>query len=112
MIEAVFTKEGGPSPIAFQNVYVDGDRWEKVQGCEACPPDDNCCPDSCGAKANDKCSIHMVNPGQKPHDCCMQPNPIKRMNKCRLVWKCAKGRNKGKYRFKCDDQNHFRDEGP
>jgi hypothetical protein len=34
------------------------------------------------------------------------------MNKCHLVWKCVKGRDKGKYRFKCDDQKHFRDEGP
>jgi len=32
-----------PSPVAFEDVYDDGDRWEKLVGCEGCPEIDRCC---------------------------------------------------------------------
>jgi hypothetical protein len=111
MMEVVFEQnergQWDPSPIAFQNVYDEGDRLEKVQGCEVCPR--NCCG-TCKLLVGNDCRCHLMNEGaDKPFLCCVIPTPVSKMD-CALVWKFVKGPNTGKFRFKCDDQKVFRNE--
>lgn len=103
-LEAVFHPDD-PSPVAWQNLYDEGDRWEKIQGCEACSK--HCCG-TCGLIVEDgKCRLHLDGPdggrGQaKPWACCVKPTPDGQMSYCTLVWRCVRGPNAGSYRRKAD----------
>ena len=35
--KAVICSLDDPTPVAYANVYENGDIWVKIQGCEACP---------------------------------------------------------------------------
>jgi hypothetical protein len=110
--EAVF-RIADASPYAYQNVYKEGDRWELVTRCKSCEP--TCCERNCGMLVAGKCLAHAYGHrggAMKPLGCCILPGPIGKMGFCTLVWKCVKGEDKGKFRFKCDDKNVLRDIGP
>lgn len=98
-----------PSPVGFVNVYEKGDVWIKVRGCVECPR--NCCG-KCPMIAEDKCYLHLVDHGNhKPFICVIKPDPITKHD-CSLVWECVQGSRKGKFRWKCDAKDVFRDVGP
>ena len=100
-----------PSAMGFMDVYDPGDVWMKVQGCDACITENNCCG-NCAARAGDKCSLHILNGGSKPYDCVVRPSPIEHNSNCALVFECTCGKFKGQFRWKADPQSVFRVEGP
>jgi hypothetical protein len=111
-IEAVF-HVNDPSPMAWQHVYTDGDRLEKIQGCEACKK--HCCGTCALIVEGGKCRLHLDGPdgscGQaKPWACCVKPPPDGQMSYCALVWKITAGPDRGRYRRKADPAGLIVDE--
>lgn len=89
-----------PSPIGFMNVFEDGDYWEKVQGCEACPTENRkqCCG-GCRMWTKDGCIVQLNGDGrQKPYQCTVDPSPDKTVSWCLLEFKCTKGSKTGTIR--------------
>ena len=104
------------SPVAFINVYEDGDIWMKIVGCEACrmPSPARCCG-RCPFATIDGCAWHAKNfslgsVSDKSLGCIVLPRITKkRTDKCSLIYKCVRGSMKGKYRRIFDHADVFQD---
>ena len=93
-------------PIAYYDVFEEGDCWEKIQGCEVCPWEDRqkCCG-SCAMLTVEGCAMHWRK--QKPFKCVISPHPNVHHGWCHLEWKCTKGSMKGKIKKACEPRNVF-----
>ena len=96
-----------PSPIAFLDVFEDGDRWDKIQGCEVCPEETRakCCGDCYHLVKGALCRQHLVN--TKPWGCIIKPNPNSVKGDCSLEYKCVQGGRKGQIRRVQDRRGIF-----
>ena len=99
-----------PTPIAYEDLYDEGDRWIKIQGCEACPLESRlkCCGE-CGMlwKKEGKCAWHLEDDSKKPFHCVATPVPTEARSFCKLEYKCIKGPKTGWIRRLCDPGNFF-----
>ena len=94
-----------PSPVAFVNIYDEGDIWVKTKGCEDCPIElrKRCCGDCPCVLPDGKCYWHCDLPmsrngGWKPFYCIKNPLPDKCVKRCCIEYKCVAGPKKGKIR--------------
>lgn len=99
---AVVVEIDNPTPIAYLNLYEQGDLWLKIKGCEDCPIESRrrCC-NQCPmlVKDNGLCMLHMgVGSLNKPFECVVRPNPKNCLSWCQLEYKCISGKNEGKIR--------------
>jgi len=100
---AIICLLSNPSPAAYMNIYEEGDIWIKIQGCEACSPENRkkCCG-NCGMFSQVKgCVWHLETPianSSKPWNCVVKPYPDSAMPFCALEFRCVKGSNLGKVR--------------
>ena len=103
------------TPVAFLDLYEEGDEWVKVKSCEDCPteqrikccgncpcimPDGNCYWQAGENKKNLRKSLF----------CVVYPLPNKHISRCCLEYRCIKGSNKGKVRRIKDKLNVFVEE--
>jgi len=96
--------------LGFQNVYDDGDRWDKIRGCRDCPPQKRCCG-NCPLSSDYGCYLHVVNKGQdKPLHCVIHPIPTKHRPNCCLEYRCVRGKYIGFVRKQCEPSNILIDE--
>lgn len=100
--KAVVCAVDDPTPIAYLNVYEEGDIWVKVQGCEACPEENRkkCCG-NCPMWGNGGCFWHLgVNRrgSSKPWTCVVKPCPDTSWEWCSLEFRCVRGSRKGQIR--------------
>jgi hypothetical protein len=89
-----------PTPIAFRNVYEEGDIWMKIKGCEGCSHHLKCCG-TCPMSSEKGCFYHLEkrnDGGMKPHHCIVNPLPSTCKKNCQLEFKCTKGSMEGKIR--------------
>ncbi len=101
------------TPVAYINVYEQGDVWIKIQGCEACkmPAPQRCCG-KCPFATEKGCWWHYegTTVPPKPLNCVALPKIIqKRSEKCTLIYKCVAGSMKGKIRRIFDHADVFID---
>jgi hypothetical protein len=92
------------SPIAFENVFEEGDRWKKITGCEQCPTEKSrhCCG-NCRMKLDNACIVHLQGNGrQKPLQCVIDPPPNVTWSWCCQQYECVKGSRKGTIRKICE----------
>jgi len=89
-----------PSPVAFINVYDEGDVWVKIQGCEKCPEAERikCCGTCPCVLADGRCYWHAHNPhghngGMKPFHCIQNPLLTNCRSRCCIEYKCIEGPN-------------------
>lgn len=94
-----------PTPIAFLNLYEDGDRWEKIVGCEGCPSIKKCCG-NCPMLTSKGCTYHLEERrhSNKPLNCVINPVPTITHSWCQLEYKCVEGSDKEKIR-RVQDKN-------
>ena len=85
-----------PTVIAYENVFEEGDRWDKIQGCEACIELGNCCG-RCSLKMEDgRCELRIDDHGNRMrYGCIKVPTPDRVWSKCALEFKCTKGSRVG-----------------
>lgn len=99
-----------PSPIAYFNVYEEGDIWVKIKGCEECPVEKRriCCG-KCPMFSDLGCYWHLESRrgSNKPFYCITFPHPGKCMSHCQLQYKCIEGSKKDKIRRICNKGNIF-----
>jgi len=100
-----------PTPIAFLNVYEEGDVWIKVKGCDTCPRESRlyCCG-NCAMLLRDKgeCRLHLGNDRRdKPYHCAVYPTPEVCNAWCNLEFECIVGSKKGMIRRVRDKRNEF-----
>ena len=99
-----------PSPIAYINVYEEGDIWVKIKGCEECSLENRkkCCG-NCVLFTSLGCLAHLEGKGHKKTFYCMiKPTPEICQKFCELEFKCIKGSKLGKIRRVKDVGNIFR----
>ena len=92
------------SVIAVLNVWEDGDRWDKIKGCESCPIEDRvkCCGGNCHFLETDATcrlqndAIARKTISGKSLFCITHPLPLPdmRFSPCALEFKCIKGSEK------------------
>ncbi len=101
----VFIAVDEPTPIAFLNLYEDGDRWNKIKGCEGCLSIKKCCG-TCPMLTSKGCTYHLEQRrhSNKPLNCVINPVPTIAKSYCQLEYECIQGNNKGKIR-KVSDPN-------
>ncbi len=92
------------SPVAYENVFEEGDRWERVRGCAACPVEEraHCCG-GCKmfiAETGD-CQLHDARDRRKPLYCVVQPLPTSTNSRCSLEFHCVRGSRRGTLRRLC-----------
>jgi len=97
-----------PSPIAYLNVYEQGDAWIKTKGCEDCSLENRklCCG-SCPMFTDKGCFFHLEQTNSKPFRCVVIPAPNDCLKWCALEFKCIKGNNEGKIRKVKEPGNIF-----
>ena len=101
-----------PSPIAFINVFEEGDYWEKIKGCEECPEENKArCCGNCywfmkGGHCHWQCG-HLQTHSSKPFHCITKPIPSDYKHICVLEFKCIKGSKEGKIRRVRDKKDVF-----
>jgi hypothetical protein len=100
-----------PTPIAFFNVFEEGDIWVKIKGCESCSDRGRklCCGE-CKMATSLGCLIHLEQYPRgcrKPFSCITIPTPEKCMSYCSLEFKSVKGSKEGKIRKVRDKGNTF-----
>lgn len=102
------------SPIAFLNVYEDGDRWEKIKGCEDCPIEnrERCCGNCHWLEKGATCRWQNVGGDGVSHKSlfCIThplPGPDKMFSPCVIQYKCVKGKYIGKIRRISDKRGIF-----
>lgn len=104
--KAIVCAVDSPTPIAYLNVYEEGDIWVKIQGCEACTLEhrQKCCG-NCPLFTEMGCYWQLKLKGSerarssdKPWNCVVKPYPDSAMPFCALEYKCVKGSNLGKVR--------------
>lgn len=86
-----------PSPVAYLNVYEEGDIWVKIKGCEGCKNIKKCCG-NCPLLTPNGCFLHLQGKNMKPYNCIVNPTLDMAHGWCQLEFKCVKGSNKGKIR--------------
>lgn len=99
-----------PSPLAYMNVFEEGDIWVKIKGCEECPIEQRAkCCGTCPLFAGEGCYFHFINPknSQKPFKCVVKPNPSRCKSTCCLEFVSVKGTQKGQIRRIRDKQGVF-----
>jgi len=87
-----------PSPVAFEDVYEQKDRWEVLVGCEGCEAIDRCCKDCPFLIPGRGCMLHLQRHSNKPFRCIVSPAPNQAKSYCQQEWLCVKGSHKGKIR--------------
>ena len=92
-----------PSPIAYMNVYEEGDIWVKKKGCEGCKNIEKCCG-NCPLLTKDGCLLHLQSGKMKPYKCIVYPTPDMAHSWCQIEFECVKGSNKGKLRRLKDER--------
>ena len=101
-----------PTPIAFLNVYEEGDVWVKIKGCEECPIESRkkCCGNCPLLTPDGQCSFHLESKknSKKPIHCIVKPYPNDCLKFCSLEFKCIKGSKEGKIRKVKEPGNIFR----
>jgi hypothetical protein len=99
-----------PVPIAYLNVYEDGDVWIKTNNCDNCPPESmkRCCG-HCPMVAKIGCYWHLEDKkrSSKPYSCVVFPTPSDCYSFCQLEFKCITGSNVGKVRKVSEAGNIF-----
>jgi hypothetical protein len=111
--ELVVVDMATSSPVAYINVYEEGDVWIKVQGCEACkmPAPKRCCGE-CPFATEKGCwwQLEKASVSSKPLVCIALPRITKRRTSdCTLIYRCVAGSMKGKIRRVFDDSDVFID---
>ena len=102
-----------PTPIAFLNLYEEGDEWVKIKGCDECTLENRikCC-NNCPMFLKEKggiCSWNLERPPTgKPFYCIVNPVPNICKKTCILEYECTKGTNKGKIRRVQDTRDVLR----
>ena len=97
-----------PTPIAYLNIYEEGDIWIKIKGCETCTLEHRrlCC-DSCPMFTSLGCHFHLEVTQSKPFRCVINPTPDICQKWCNLEFKCIEGSKKGYMRRVKDIDNEF-----
>lgn len=83
-----------PVPLAYFNVYEEGDIWVKIKGCEGCINTSRCCG-KCPMLSEKGCFLHLDNMLNKPYRCVVKPEPQVCIIWCQLEFQCVKGPKKG-----------------
>jgi len=93
-----------PAPIAWRDLYDEGDVWEKTRGCDECPEEwrAKCCKGCVAYVPEIGCAMHR--PRTKPFECILLPAPHKCRRNCVLEFVCIEGPKKGWVR-KVTDSN-------
>ena len=107
------------TPVAFVDVYEEGDKWVKLQGCDKCSLTirRECCG-SCSYLTDDGLCLYQIEQGKelldgepskshKPFWCVIFRKPTRQKKGCALIYKCVRGSNKGKIRSVCDPAGVF-----
>ena len=95
--KAVVLSLAKPEPIAFVNVFEQGDVWVKVKGCAGCERQKACCGRCPMLIDGRDCRLHIEDNGiNKPYNCIVKPYPSTKLSFCQQVFKCTAGTNKGK----------------
>ena len=105
----VLVEMDNPNPIAYFNVYEEGDIWVKTQGCEACSLENRrkCCG-NCPMFSEQGCFFHLQKDGDnKPYRCVVRPEPDICLSWCALEFECIQGSKKGFIRRIKDRGNEF-----
>jgi len=98
-----------PSPIAYLNVYEEGDVWIKIKGCEACLLETRkiCCG-NCPMFTSKGCFLHLDPGSNKPFHCVAMLYPNTYISYCSLEFKCVEGSKAGQVRRIKDTGDVFR----
>jgi hypothetical protein len=90
---------GDPTPIAYYDLFEEGDEWVKTTSCEGCPSIKKCCG-NCPMLTSKGCFYHLENRqhSAKPFKCVVTPMPNIAISWCQLEYLCVKGTNMGKRR--------------
>lgn len=96
-----------PTPVAYLNIYEEGDVWVKINNCEGCSRR-GCCGD-CPMLSSIGCYWHLENPGRshKPYVCVVYPYPDTRKPYCQLEFRCVQGSREGYIRRVRENRNVF-----
>lgn len=100
-----------PTPIAYLNVYEEGDVWAKIKGCEECPAENRAkCCGTCPMFSLQGCYWHLENQARssKPWNCVVRPSPDVCWSWCSSEFECTQGSRKGQVRKVCEPGNTFR----
>jgi len=104
---------GDPTPVAYLNIYEEGDIWVKVNSCEECPLENRkrCCG-NCPMFSGVGCYWHLERKrrSSKPYVCVVHPYPDSRRPYCHLEFRCIRGSREGQIRRARDDMNVFKEE--
>lgn len=91
-----------PTPIAYFNVYEEGDVWLRIKGCESCPLENRkkCCGNCPMLTPDGNCFWHLESGAgsSKPFRCVVKPYPDTCKRFCSLEFRCIQGGKKGKTR--------------
>ncbi len=91
------------TPVAYFDVYEDGDRWDKIKGCDSCPEDmkAKCCGSCYHLQEGATCKWqNLVDTrggiSMKSLFCMIYPTPEpdEMHSPCSLQYKCVKGSEK------------------
>lgn len=110
--KAVLCLVDDPTPVAFFNVYEEGDVWVKIKGCNSCPVEarKNCCGNCPMVTPNGDCYWHLEKKNSsKPFYCIIKPAPDQCKRTCALEFQCISGSRKGKIRRVADPGGVFVD---
>lgn len=100
-----------PTPVAYMNLYEQGDVWVKIVGCKACPIENRqkCCG-NCPQILDGQCAWHMVKhpaTSGKPWNCVAKPYPDQAMSFCSLQYQSVAGSRVGQIRRASDPADIF-----
>jgi hypothetical protein len=105
------------TPIAFFNMYDEGDVWIKTKGCESCLQERRikCCGNCPCVTPDGQCQWQVGENKRYPRKsffCVVYPLPSKFVSDCCIEYKCTEGDKKGKTRRIKDKLNVFIEETP
>jgi hypothetical protein len=91
-----------PSPVAYLNVFEEGDVWIKIKGCDECSEENKkrCCKMCPMSLPNGDCYWHIESKeiSRKSFYCVIVPHPQTFNTHCSLEFKCVEGSRKGQIR--------------
>jgi hypothetical protein len=99
------------TPLAYINVYDQGDLWLKVRGCSECSLTrrKRCCGNCPSLTHEGDCNWQKYDKvSRKPFYCVVLPTPERCSPDCALVFSCVKGKMKGAVRRVTDMREVFR----
>ena len=108
---AVITVDS-PTPVAFLNVFEQGDVWVKTNSCLDCPEETRakCCGNCYWLVKGGYChwqTGHLKHHSCKPYWCVVAPMPDDLKSNCILEFKCIEGSRKGQIRRVKDKRDTF-----